>query len=178
MYLKRVPWVRIPLSPPSSLRLQRLCGRYQRSSQKLPRFRGSWETGTAESAPETASCGPKAGSWSRLSLLPSLAVPIRFRFAPEGVLEVRIARAGSGPPAGGNPSRSSPRRGGRGSPPRPQASSRARASARAGAPIARNRRSAVARSRRASAGSPRETRELRAFDVHEGRKEPAPRAAR
>ncbi len=32
--------VRILLSPPTSLRLQRLCTRYPRPSQKLPRFRG------------------------------------------------------------------------------------------------------------------------------------------
>ena len=60
-------------------------------------FAGSWERGTAESEPETASSGPIAGSWSRLSLLPSLAVRIRFRFAPQGILEVRIPFA---PPPG------------------------------------------------------------------------------
>ncbi len=32
--------VRILLAPPASLRLQRLCTRYPRPSQKLPRFRG------------------------------------------------------------------------------------------------------------------------------------------
>ncbi len=90
MYPKRVPWVRIPLSPPPSLRLQRLCTRYPRPTQKLPRFRGVLGGGTAESEPETASSGPTAGSWSRLSLLPSLAVRIRFRFAPQGIPEVRI----------------------------------------------------------------------------------------
>jgi hypothetical protein len=47
-------------------------------------FAGSWERGTAESEPETASSGPMAARGSRLSLLPSWAVPIRFRFAPQG----------------------------------------------------------------------------------------------
>ncbi len=42
---ERVPWVRIPLSPPTSPRLQRLCTRYPRPSQKLPRFRGVLEEG-------------------------------------------------------------------------------------------------------------------------------------
>src|SRR5262245_32764388 len=41
--------------------------RYPRASQELPRFRGVLERGTAESEPETASSGPIAGSWPRLS---------------------------------------------------------------------------------------------------------------
>ncbi len=53
-------------------------------------FAGSWERGTAESGPETARSRPIAGSWACSSLLPSLAVPIRLRFAPQGILEVRI----------------------------------------------------------------------------------------
>ena len=52
-------------------------------------FAGSWERGTAETAPETASSGPIAGSWSGLALLPSLAVRTRSRFAPGGIPEVR-----------------------------------------------------------------------------------------
>jgi hypothetical protein len=70
-------------------------------------FAGSWERGTAESEPETASSGPIAGSGSRLSLLPSLAVRIRFRFAPQGILEVRIPFA---PPVGSQNSSATPDR--------------------------------------------------------------------
>ena len=44
-------------------------------------FAGCWERGTAGSEPETASSGPMAGSWPRLSLLPSLAVRFRPRCA-------------------------------------------------------------------------------------------------
>ncbi len=70
------------------------CRDFAPASRDHPRnsraFAGSWERGTAESEPETASSGPIAGSRSRLSLLPSLAVRIRFRFAPQGTLEVRI----------------------------------------------------------------------------------------
>ena len=37
---ERVPWVRIPLSPPPSLLLQRLRARIQEQPEKFPRFRG------------------------------------------------------------------------------------------------------------------------------------------
>ncbi len=74
--------------------LVRGCRDFAPATRDHPRnsraFAGSWERGTAESEPETASSGPIARSWSRLSLLPSLAVRIRFRFAPQGILEVRI----------------------------------------------------------------------------------------
>src|SRR5262245_2737890 len=67
------------------------CRDLRPASQKLPRFRGSWERGIAESGPETESFGPMPGSGSRLSLSPSLAVPIRLRCAPAGrILEVRV----------------------------------------------------------------------------------------
>jgi hypothetical protein len=49
--------------------------------RKRRAFAGSWERGRAEAGPETASSGPMAGNWSRLSLLRSLAVPFRWRFA-------------------------------------------------------------------------------------------------
>ncbi len=37
---RKVPWVRIPLSPPTSLRLQRLCARIWGQREKFARFRG------------------------------------------------------------------------------------------------------------------------------------------
>ncbi len=37
---RKVPWVRIPLSPPCSLRLQRLRARIWQQPEKFPRFRG------------------------------------------------------------------------------------------------------------------------------------------
>jgi hypothetical protein len=43
------PWVRIPPSPPTSLRLQRLRTRYPRPSQELPRLRGVPGEGAAGS---------------------------------------------------------------------------------------------------------------------------------
>ena len=46
-------------------------------------FAGSWQRGVSESEPETASSAPIAGSWSRLSLLPSWAVRLRSSFAYE-----------------------------------------------------------------------------------------------
>jgi len=68
--------------------LVRGCRDFAPATRDHPRnsraFAGSWKRGTAESEPETASSGPIAGSWSRLSLLPILAVRIRFRFAPTG----------------------------------------------------------------------------------------------
>jgi hypothetical protein len=66
---------------------QPVCGRrdFALATGDHPRkpraFAGSWGRGTAESEPETASSGPISGSCSRLSLLPSSAVPIRLRFA-------------------------------------------------------------------------------------------------
>jgi hypothetical protein len=47
-----------PPPPPFSLPVQRLCARPPRPSRKLPCLARSWERGTGESGPETASFGP------------------------------------------------------------------------------------------------------------------------
>ena len=81
------------------------CRDFAPASRDPPRnsraFAGSWERGTSESEPETASSGPMAGSWPRSSLLPSLAVPIRFRFAPQGGWTIAMSRAPPSSRSGG-----------------------------------------------------------------------------
>ena len=60
-------------------------------------FAGSCERDAAESGPETARFGSIARHWARSSLLPSLAVPIRFRFAAlhsQMAVQPRRARIG------------------------------------------------------------------------------------
>ncbi len=87
---RKVPWVRIPLSPPLSLPLQRLPARTRAQPEKSPRFRGV--LAVKPSRIRTGDCEFRAqkSRGPRLSLLPSWAVRIRSRFAPQGILEVRI----------------------------------------------------------------------------------------
>ena len=62
--------------------------RHRPKNSAIPR--GLSRSSPRASGPETAGSGPIASSWSRLSLLPSLAVRFRFRFAPQGIPEFRI----------------------------------------------------------------------------------------
>ncbi len=80
---RKVPWVRIPLSPPPSLLLQRLGAHTREQSEKFARFRGVLAGGLSRIRTGDGGFGASKAQQPAFSLLASWAVRIRSRFASE-----------------------------------------------------------------------------------------------
>ncbi len=78
---REVPWVRIPLSPPFSLQLQRLLARLPQSQRNPSDSAASWPPGSCASEPETAGSGRGRRRGPCSSLLAIWSVRFRSRFA-------------------------------------------------------------------------------------------------